>query len=143
MFQAWTLQPGDAVTTTNSIFGAASVADGSLLWEVAVPGANMSRVVLIVVGNLLITGVTREFGFTLERPGIIVALNMATGRTVFEYGLDGPFRGVLSVQDEYLFAGPNTRADPAATFGCLKCHRRRNVFVGHSGSCCFLSLGFP
>ena len=122
----WVLQPGNvggggAVTTTNnSIFGAASVADGSLLWEVATPGANMSSVVPVVVGDLVITGVTGPFAFTSEEPGAIIALDKATGRTVFEYGLDAPFRGVLSVQDEYLFAGTGYKGGSGGDFWVFK-----------------------
>lgn len=120
----WPLQPGGSgsgsVTTNNSIWGAASLTDGSLVWEVPTPGANMSTIVPVVVGDLVITGVDGPFGFTSPGPGAIVALNKDTGVKVFEYALDGPFAGALSVQDKYLFLGTGYKSGSGGDFWVFK-----------------------
>ncbi|KAB5518840.1 quinon protein alcohol dehydrogenase-like superfamily [Coniochaeta sp. 2T2.1] len=73
----WTLQPNyGGATVNNSVWGAASLADGRLLWE---------------------TAAAENFA-SLAPP-------TDTGEVLLEYPLNGTFRGGIAVQDEYVLFG--------------------------------------
>ncbi|KAK0629604.1 quinon protein alcohol dehydrogenase-like superfamily [Bombardia bombarda] len=116
----WVLQPGNTQTVTNSLFGAASLLDGSIVWETAAPNSNLSIVIPAVVGDLLLTGATGPYAFSSPGPGTLIALKKATGQIVFEQTLDGPFQGAIAVHDKYIFLGTGYKGGTGGSFYVFK-----------------------
>ncbi|KAK3390293.1 quinon protein alcohol dehydrogenase-like superfamily [Podospora didyma] len=116
----WVLQPGNTTSTNNSLFGAASVTDGSLLWETAAPYSNYSAVMPAVVGDLVITGVTGPPAFQPTGPSALIALKKLTGQIVFEYPLEGPWQGGVAIQDKYITLGTGYKGGTGGAFYVFK-----------------------
>ncbi|KAK3934258.1 hypothetical protein QBC46DRAFT_85283 [Diplogelasinospora grovesii] len=116
----WVLQPQNTTTVNNSIFGAASLADGSILWQTPAPIANLSLVVPAVVGDLLLTGNTGPYAFASPGPGTLIAIKKATGQIVFQYPLEGAFQGGIAVQDNYIFLGTGYKGGSGGNFYVFK-----------------------
>ncbi|KAK0701718.1 hypothetical protein B0T26DRAFT_757710 [Lasiosphaeria miniovina] len=76
-------------STNNSLWGAASARNGSLLWQTPAPGANYSVSMPTVVGDVIVVGVTGTAGFSPPGPSALVALDKATSCVVFEYPIPG------------------------------------------------------
>jgi outer membrane protein assembly factor BamB len=104
-FATWQVEPS-GTTISNSAYGAASLANGTLLWETPAPEDAISFGPPTVVGDLVLvarTGIANSsFDSTI---GGLVALKKATGEIVHDIALDANFHGGVAVQEEYVMFG--------------------------------------
>ncbi|KAJ9149185.1 Quino protein alcohol dehydrogenase-like protein [Coniochaeta hoffmannii] len=101
----WTLQPRSSIVANNSVWGAASVADGKLFWETQVSERMMSYTPPTVVGDVVLVGRVKPIGPISSGDGPLVVLDKETGRVLLEYPLNGTLRGGFAVQDRYILFG--------------------------------------
>ena len=103
----WQLQPSNH-TISNSAFGAASLTDGTVLWETqSTPNTSLSLVPPSVVNDVVLvgrTGLNISDSFTGTH-GTLFALNSQSGAVIKELSLDANFHGGIAVQDEYVMFG--------------------------------------
>lgn len=104
----WKLQPSNEASN-RSAFGAVSLADGSILWQTAVPLNGTSYSPPGVVGDLVLvgkTGVDPSGTQDYDRTnGSFVALDKATGKILLERVQDTNFHGGVAVEDRYVMFG--------------------------------------
>ncbi len=107
----YTLPGGDGKTViSNSAFGAASLKDGSIVWQIASPRNTTSIIVPAVVNDVVLTGISGNFteGGPLGAgvgPGSFLALDKKTGEILKEWHLDAYFHGVMSAVHDYVMFG--------------------------------------
>lgn len=104
---AWQLQPSNR-TISDSAFGAASLADGTILWDTqSMPNTSLSLVPPSVVNDVMLvgrSGVNTSDAFA-GTGGSFYALNSASGAFLKEISLDANFHGGIAVQDQYVMFG--------------------------------------
>jgi PQQ-like domain len=88
----------------NSGFGAASLTDGSLVWEIAAPGDSISVVPPSVVNDVVLTGYT-NVNSNGSGPGAMLVLDKMTGRIMKQYPLDQQYHGGITIQDSFIMFG--------------------------------------
>jgi outer membrane protein assembly factor BamB len=118
--QEWLLQPENRTAVNNSVIGAASVRDGSLLWQFPVPKGEMSLVIPAVVGDLLLTGGTGPFGYMSPGPGTLIAAKKETGEIVWSFELEGPLQGGIAVEGKYVLLGTGYKGGSGGAFYVFK-----------------------
>lgn len=102
----WVLQPENRTTVNNSLFGAASLADGKLRWEIQVEDNGRAYTPPTVVGDIVLVGRVSQPGvLPITGDGTLVALGKEDGRVIFELPLNGTLRGGIAVQDRYVLFG--------------------------------------
>jgi outer membrane protein assembly factor BamB len=101
----WTLPRGDSTVVNNSIFGAASLADGKLLWETPVKDNDIAYTPPTAVGDIVLVGRVTPNGPITSGDGPLVILDKENGDVLLEYPLKGTFRGGVAVQDRYILFG--------------------------------------
>ncbi|KAK5662257.1 hypothetical protein OQA88_8162 [Cercophora sp. LCS_1] len=108
----WRLTPSN-ITVNASAYGAASLDDGRILWQTAVPRGGVCHAPPTVVGDLVLvarTGqVTRENTAYDETKGGLVALNKRIGRVALDYDLPSNAHSGIAVQGEYVLLGTGYR----------------------------------
>jgi len=104
--QTWQLQPSNQ-TISNSGFGAASLVDDSLLWEIVSPMDSNSVVPPSVVNDVVLFGRTGEniTGAYEHTQGGLIAVNKATGAIIKDYGLDANFHGGIAIRNQCVIFG--------------------------------------
>ncbi|KAH8902116.1 Quino protein alcohol dehydrogenase-like protein [Coniochaeta sp. PMI_546] len=105
MARSWTLQPGNTTTVNNSVWGAASLADGKLLWETQVSNNDVAYAPPTTVGDIVLVGRVKPLGPITSGDGPLVVLNKENGKVLLEYPLRGTFRGGVAVQNRYILFG--------------------------------------
>jgi len=106
----WVLQPQGTETVNRSGYGAVSLSDGKIVWEVPVPQNGSSFAPPSVVGDLVLVGKTgvdvngSKDGYDATN-GSLVALDRATGRLVLDYVLDTNTHGGVAVRGDYVLLG--------------------------------------
>jgi len=102
---SWRLQ-GASANITNSAFGAASLSDGSILWETQSPMGSMSEAAPSVANDVVFTGRSGVTGATgpgsLVGSGGLIALNKKSGAVLKDYPLGAIFYGNAAVVDGYV-----------------------------------------
>lgn len=111
--QPWTLEPSGQATN-HSAYGAASLKDGTLLWEVAVPDQGIAFGPPSVVGDLVL--VARAGGGSLAAAtgnGSIIALKKDSGKLVANFAVVSTPRGGVAIRGKTVLfgSGYNDRAD--------------------------------
>ncbi|OCL13369.1 Quino protein alcohol dehydrogenase-like protein, partial [Glonium stellatum] len=104
---AWQLQPSNQ-TVNNSAYGAASLVDGTLVWETSTPQDQSAYPPPSVVGDLVLvgrTGVATVAGAAAGTRGGLVALAKSTGEVIVDIDLDVLFQGGIAIQDNYILFG--------------------------------------
>lgn len=97
--EPFTLEPSGA-KTNGSGYGAASLKDGSLLWEVKVPGETLTYGPPSVVGDLVLVANTGG------NDSQLVALDKTNGNILDTWTVKGgSFRGGVTIQDETVMFG--------------------------------------
>lgn len=104
----WTLQPGSAKTVNNTVWGAASLTDGKLLWETEVADGDVAYAPPTAVGDVVLVGRVKPMGLATG-DGPLVVLHKESGEVLLEYPLRGTFRGGVAVQDRYILFGTGYR----------------------------------
>ncbi|ELQ35660.1 hypothetical protein M0657_010983 [Pyricularia oryzae] len=96
---------GDVVS--NSAFGAASLADGRILWLTPAPHNHDSYVAPAVVNDVVLVGTSGARGDFLEPvgPGYLTPLDKRTGSVLRRIKLDAVLRGGPATVGEYVFFG--------------------------------------
>ncbi|KAL8890021.1 MAG: hypothetical protein Q9192_005934, partial [Flavoplaca navasiana] len=97
----WKFQDGTSLS--NSAFGAATLKNGTILWETSSPGNSTTAVQPTVVNDLVLTGVGGPAPYT--GPSSLLALNKYTGKILREIRLDASYfqSGIAVVQDYVIF----------------------------------------
>ncbi|CZR56630.1 uncharacterized protein PAC_06519 [Phialocephala subalpina] len=105
----YTLPVGDEKTViSNSAFGAASLKDGSIIWQTPSPRNTTSMVPPAVANNVVLTGITGNWSTTSifpKGPGSFLSLDKKTGKILSEVHLDGYFHGSFAVVHDYVMFG--------------------------------------
>jgi outer membrane protein assembly factor BamB len=92
----------------NSAFGAASLKDGSLIWEVqSLPEASLAEVPPTVVNDIVLVGTT---GANISdaytgNGGVLKILDKHTGKLIKSVALNANFHGGIAVQGQYIMFG--------------------------------------
>ncbi|KAK5019654.1 hypothetical protein LTR16_000371 [Cryomyces antarcticus] len=109
-FQTWT-PFGTSQAITNGAYGAASLVDGSLVWEVPVPMDAYSTVPASVVNDVVFFGRTgqNKTGNYQVTQGGLVAVKKASGAIIKDYTLDANFHGGIAIQNKYVMFGTGYR----------------------------------
>ncbi|KAH6986713.1 quinon protein alcohol dehydrogenase-like superfamily [Ilyonectria destructans] len=115
----WRLQPANTTSITNSGFGAASLTNGSLLWEIGAPQNNSAYVPPTVVGDVVISGRSGPAKLTALGAGGLLVMEKETGNILVDYALDTTFRGGIAVQDRYIMFGTGYNGAPSGSFYVL------------------------
>ena len=105
--QTWLLQPSSQ-TANKSGYGAVSLSNGTLLWEVATPSNGVAYGPPSVVGDLVLVAKTGTVNGTQsydDTPGSVLAIEKATGKFIFEMVLDANCHGGIAIQDQSIFLG--------------------------------------
>ncbi|CAD0109410.1 unnamed protein product [Aureobasidium uvarum] len=105
-FVSWQVQPLNH-TIDNSAFGALSLLNGSILWEIPSPYDSISFVQPSVVNDTLFTGRTgqnKTGSHDLTRGGLIV-IDKRSGLMIKDYNLDVNFHGGVAIQNDYVMFG--------------------------------------
>ena len=93
---------------SNSAFGAASLKDGSLIWEVqSLPATSLSVVPPSVVNDVVFVGTS---GVNISDAyagygGVLKMLDKSTGGLLKSVALNANFHGGIAVQDQYVMFG--------------------------------------
>lgn len=101
------LQPS-GISGNRSVYGAADLETGTILWETLAPDNAIAEVPPTVVGDLVLAGRTgsEDNPANFENTdGGLVALDKLTGDIVFDYTLDANFHGGIAVVDSYIMFG--------------------------------------
>lgn len=108
--------PPSNVTVNNSAYGAASLSNGTLLWETAAPNNSISFSPPSVVNDIVIVGLTGQnyagqgdvdYDYT---NGSLIVMNKANGSILVNYMLDANMHGGIAVYGEYLMFGTGYRS---------------------------------
>ncbi|TLD18386.1 hypothetical protein PspLS_10061 [Pyricularia sp. CBS 133598] len=96
---------GDVVS--NSAYGAASLADGRILWLTPAPHNHDSYVAPAVVNDVVLVGTSGARGDFIEPvgPGYLTPLDKKTGRVLREVRLDAVLKGGPATVEDYVFFG--------------------------------------
>jgi hypothetical protein len=92
----------------NSAWGAASLHDGSVLWDTQVlPGTSQAFVPPTISNDVVISGRTQltAEGAGASVGGKLVLLNADSGGMLHSIDLDVDYHGGIAVQDDYLLFG--------------------------------------
>jgi hypothetical protein len=119
--EAWQLDPSGQ-TVTRSAYGAASLLNGSLLWETGTPLNGVAYGPPTVVGDVVLvarTGFDPNQTLTYDSTnGSLIALRKATGNILTTIGLSSNFHGGIAVQGQAIMFGtgysPSTPEPPSA-----------------------------
>lgn len=104
------LQPPN-ITINNSAYGAASLSNGTLLWETAVPKGGISFSPPSVVNDIVVVGLT---GYNYAGQGAVdfdntngslIIMQKQNGSVLVNYELDANIHGGIAVYGEYLMFG--------------------------------------
>ncbi|KAI4272781.1 MAG: hypothetical protein L6R38_006520 [Xanthoria sp. 2 TBL-2021] len=97
----WKLQSGTSLS--NSAFGAATLKNGTILWETPSPGNSTTAVQPTVANDVVLVGVGGPAPYT--GPGSFLALNKYTGKIIRETRLGAEYfqAGIAVVQDYVMF----------------------------------------
>ncbi|KAK3324808.1 quinon protein alcohol dehydrogenase-like superfamily [Cercophora scortea] len=100
----------NAAVISSAAYGAASLADGHVVWERAVRPGMASRCFPTIVGDVILTGrhnrnMTAEPDYDANDPAGLVALGRRTGRELLDFKLGTFFQGGISVAGRYVFFG--------------------------------------
>jgi outer membrane protein assembly factor BamB len=95
---------GSSANVTNSAFGAASLSDGTSLWQKVVPQNMFSESVPSVVNDVVFNGRTGILS-GISGTGGLVALNKRTGAIIRDYDLEDVFYGNIAIVDSYVMFG--------------------------------------
>lgn len=105
----YTLPASDGKTViSNSAFGAASLKDGSIIWQTPSPRNTTSFPSNAVVNDVLLAGVTGNWtdgSLFPTGPGSFLAIDKATGNILHEFALDAYFHGTFAAVHEYVLFG--------------------------------------
>jgi outer membrane protein assembly factor BamB len=101
--QNWTLVNGGP-TVNNSAFGAMALKDGIIKWETPSPKTDFAYTPPTVVNDILLVGEAGEV-VAAGGTGSLIALDKATGATLFNVQVDSVLRGGIAVQDQYVMFG--------------------------------------
>lgn len=105
-FDSWQVQPSNR-TIDNSAFGALSLLNGSILWEIPSPYDSISFVQPSVINDVLFTGRTgqnKTGSYDLTQGGLIV-IDKRSGLMIRDYDLDVNFHGGIAIQNDYVMFG--------------------------------------
>lgn len=104
----WRLK-GSSTNISNSAFGAASLSDGTILWDTQSPLDSLAEAAPTVVNDVVLTGRTGFVGPTgpgsLAGAGGLIALNKRTGGILRDYPLPRQFLGNAAVVGRYVLFG--------------------------------------
>lgn len=96
----WPLKP-EGPTINNSVYGSASLKDGTINLKTAAPSGNLAYAPPGVVNDFLLVsgaGTAAEFGS-------IIALSKSSGTIIYEIPIDSVQRGGVTVQDGFVMFG--------------------------------------
>lgn len=100
---------GASVNITNSVFGAANLADGKSQWQTPVPGNEFSESVPSVVNDVVFNGrsggVPAAAGGPPTGLGGLVAMDKRTGTILHDYTLDAIYYANIAIVDRYVMFG--------------------------------------
>lgn len=100
---------GSNANITNSAFGAASLSDGTILWETQSPMKSFSEAAPSVVNDVVFTGRTgvrgAGGGVSVVGTGGLIALNKKSGAILRDYPLAAYFYGDIAIVDNYVLHG--------------------------------------
>lgn len=100
---------GASANITNSVFGAANLADGKNLWQTPVPGNEFSESVPSVVNDVVFNGrsgtIPAVAGGAPTGLGGLVAMEKRTGIILHDYTLDDIFYANIAIVDRYVMFG--------------------------------------
>lgn len=127
-YKTWPLQPSNQ-TINRSAYGAASLSDGKILWETAVPMNSVSMGPPTIVGDLVLVARTGEDpngtrSYDASEGGLVV-LDKADGTVINDFNLTTNFHGGAAVDGPYIlfgtgYSGPGTPAKVPGGFHVLK-----------------------
>jgi outer membrane protein assembly factor BamB len=102
---AFALPNGTSIS--NSAFGAASLKNGSMLWQTKAPRNTITSVIPVVVNDVVLTGVTgnhTEGELVPTGPGSFLTISKSTGEILEEIPLDSYFHvGIATLHDYVMF----------------------------------------
>jgi hypothetical protein len=105
----WTLQQqrpgGMATVVNNSVWGAASLADGKLLWETRVRDQMIAYSPPTAVGDVVLVARVKPIGLISSGAGPLVVLDQGSGEVLLEVPVNGILRGGFAVKDRYILFG--------------------------------------
>jgi outer membrane protein assembly factor BamB len=129
LYRSWQLQPSNE-TIDRSAYGAASLSDGTLLWQVPAPSKGVAYGPPSIVGNLVLVAMTgtdpngtKTYDSTA---GSLVAIHKATGKIIDEFGLDTNFHGGVAVQGKYVLFGAGYSSTKQVVPGAFYVMRVKN-----------------
>lgn len=96
----WPLKP-NGPTINNSAYGAASLKDGTLLWETAAPNGNFAYSPPGVVNDIVLVSRAGNANET----GALIAISKANGTILHDIPTDSVQRGGITVQDGFVMFG--------------------------------------
>ncbi|KAF1979078.1 Quino protein alcohol dehydrogenase-like protein [Bimuria novae-zelandiae CBS 107.79] len=130
-YDTWQLQPsGESVN--RSAYGAASLSDGKILWQTAVPQNGISMGPPTVVGDVVLVARTGQDPTGASKydqsQGGLVALNKSNGKVVIDRTLTTNFHGGVAVDGPFIlfgtgYSGPGAAALVPGGFQVLKVRR--------------------
>lgn len=125
----WVLQDGTSLS--NSAFGAATLKNGTILWETPSPGNSTTAVQPTVVDDVVLTGVGGPAPYT--GPGSLLALNKYTGKILREISLDASYfqSGVAVVQNYVMFRTGYRSGPPGKVNGTFNVWAIKQVTRNH------------
>lgn len=118
---SWRLK-GASTNISNSAFGAASLSDGTILWDTQSPLDSLAEAAPTVVNDVVFTGRTGVIGPTgpgsLAGGGGLIALEKKTGVILRDYPLPKEFFGNAAVVGRYVLFGDgySTNKNGTGTF---------------------------
>lgn len=127
-YRTWQLQPsGESVN--RSAYGAASLSDGKILWQTAVPSNGVSMGPPTIVGELILVARTGQDSAGTSKydqsQGGLVALSKNNGKVINDRTLSTNFHGGVALDGPYVlfgtgYSGPGAAATVPGGFHVLK-----------------------
>lgn len=99
----WTLQPDGIKTINNSVFDAANLRTGDLVWETHVSDNQLAYTPPGIVNDIVFMG--RSGGDKTPQPGAVMALEKKTAKTLQTWHVDSVQRGVITVHGGFVMFG--------------------------------------
>ncbi|KAL8861872.1 MAG: hypothetical protein Q9178_001741 [Gyalolechia marmorata] len=99
----WKLKSG--ISISNSAFGAASLSDGTILWETPSPQNSTTQVPPTVANDVVLVGVGGPYLAPYTGPGKFLSLNKKNGTIIKETTLDAYFQAGIAVVHDYVMFG--------------------------------------
>jgi outer membrane protein assembly factor BamB len=99
---------GGKTVISNSAFGAASLRDGTILWQTPAPHNMTSIVIPSIVNDVVLNGATGSYNpasLFPTGPGHFTPLNKHTGRILEDVKLDAYFHGGIAAVHDYVLFG--------------------------------------